>query len=421
MKKLLLLSLIFEILSISSIPFASAGLANSPWPCMGHDLRRSGQSAYIGPQDNTLKWSFKPEGFLNYSSPVIDTDGTIYIGSGSTNDIIIIYAINPDGTLKWKHKTNYIDYSSEPSIGSDGTIYVGGSDKRLYAFDRAGGLKWCFEANGKVVSSPLVGNDGTIYVLSWYHNWQLYALTPDGSLKWKFLEEVGTYSRNLAIGADGTIYVGGDSLLAFDPNGKMKWHARHPINYDSNTDILYDNDRFSSPSIGTDGIIYVTNSSFSVKGLCAFDPNGTFLWSYEVGGECGSHSPSVSKDGTIYFGCIDKKLYALAPDGSLKWSYETGDCIIASPAIGADGTIYFSSYDGKFYSLNPDGTLKWKSGESENLGGASSPAIGADGTVYVVGLNKEGGVATPSHIFAFGASADTSSKNTNSMCFISNL
>ena len=70
-------------------------------------------------------------------------------------------------------------------------------------------------------------------------------------------------------------------------------------------------------------------------------------------------SPAIGADGTVYVGSCDNKLYAINPDGSLKWAYTTGDDGDSSPAIGADGTVYVGSYDGKLYAINPDGSLKW--------------------------------------------------------------
>jgi outer membrane protein assembly factor BamB len=62
------------------------------------------------------------------SSPVISSDGTIYIGSNDN----YLYALNPDCTLKWKFKTGDGIFSS-PAISRDGTIYVGSWDHYLYA------------------------------------------------------------------------------------------------------------------------------------------------------------------------------------------------------------------------------------------------------------------------------------------------
>ena len=45
------------------------------------------------------------------------------------------------------------------------------------------------------------------------------------------------------------------------------------------------------------------------------------------------------------------------------------------------GTIYLASEDMKLYALKPDGTLKWKLTDNDEIG--SSPTIGGDGTIYV--------------------------------------
>jgi len=66
----------------------------------------------------------------------------------------------------------------------------------------------------------------------------------------------------------------------------------------------------------------------------------------------------------------------------LKWRFETGrEIISSSPAVGKDGTIYIGSWDIYLYAVNPDGTLKWKLNTPASI--SSSPVIGADGTVYV--------------------------------------
>ena len=71
-------------------------------------------------------WSFKTGGWV--TSPAIESDGTIYVGSDDNN----LYAINPDGSKKWAYATNGVVYSS-PAIGSDGTLYFGSDDGYFYA------------------------------------------------------------------------------------------------------------------------------------------------------------------------------------------------------------------------------------------------------------------------------------------------
>ncbi|MEM2089259.1 MAG: PQQ-binding-like beta-propeller repeat protein, partial [Thermoproteota archaeon] len=62
-------------------------------------------------------------------------------------------------------------------------------------------------------------------------------------------------------------------------------------------------------------------------------------------------SPAIGYDGTIYVGSHDNYTYALNPDGSLKWKYETEAWVDSSPAIGSDGTIYVGSNDGGLYAI----------------------------------------------------------------------
>ena len=62
-------------------------------------------------------------------------------------------------------------------------------------------------------------------------------------------------------------------------------------------------------------------------------------------------SPVVGVDGTIYIGSYDGNLYALKPNGPLKWNFRTGGSA-SSPAVGADGTVYVGSDDGNLYAID---------------------------------------------------------------------
>jgi len=269
------------------------------------------------------------------------------------------------GALKWSFTTgNWI--KSSPAIGADGTIYVGSWDGNLYAINPNGGLKWSYTTGGACIdSSPAIGADGTIYVGSWDGN--LYAINPNGTLKWSYT--TGDWIESSpAIGADGTIYVGSydHKLYAINPNGTLKWSYTTGNYIDS------------SPAIGADGTIYVGSYDGN---LYAINPNGGLKWSYTTGGARIDSSPAIGADGTIYVGSGDDKLYAINPNGTLKWWFTTGNYIDSSPAIGADGTIYVGSGDDKLYAINPNGTLKWWFTTGNYID--SSPAIGADGTIYV--------------------------------------
>jgi hypothetical protein len=150
---------------------------------------------------------------------------------------------------------------------------------------------------------------------------------------------------------------------------KMKWRFE--------TGIIH-----SSPAIDDKGNLYVGGYN---DYFYAISPDGTIKWKYETGDHIRS-SPAIGKSGTVYFGSWDDYLYALNPNGTLKWKYKTGNWIDSSPAVGEHGTIYVGSDDNYLYALNPDGTLKWKYETGSVI--RSSPAVGIDGTIYV-GSNDE--------------------------------
>ncbi|WP_052279228.1 PKD domain-containing protein [Methanosarcina acetivorans] len=131
--------------------------------------------------------------------------------------------------------------------------------------------------------------------------------------------------------------------------------------------------------IGSDGTMYIGDRSGT---LYAINPNGTLKWGTSIGTKS-FPTPAIASDGTIYAGGNDKIVYAINPDGSIKWSYPVGTkSVISSPAIASDGTIYFATSTNLF-ALKPDGTLKWNSAVSYGGYNYFSPAIGSDGTIYL--------------------------------------
>src|SRR3990167_8743483 len=98
---------------------AFAQLANSPWPMFMHDVQHTGQSSLNGPQKNTLYLQYQT-GSEIVASPVLGTDGTIYVGDTSGK----FHAINQDGITKWTYSTGG-EISATAAIDTNDTIYVG--------------------------------------------------------------------------------------------------------------------------------------------------------------------------------------------------------------------------------------------------------------------------------------------------------
>jgi len=311
------------------------------------------------------RWAYRT-GDDVHSSPAIDNDGNIYVGSSDHK----VYAFNPGGTKLWEYQTDGKVMSS-PVVSADGTVYVGSNDGKLHAINASNGNgKWTFTTDGPVYSSPAIGPNGEIYVGSWSTHGKLYALKLDGSgAEWVFSGAQGGIRSAPAIAPNGTIYVGSmdGRLYAIKPNGTKDWEL-------TTGDMVN-----SSPAIASDGTIYVGSLD---NYLYAVDPNTHQIkWRTLLLGEVFS-SPAIGVDGTIYVGTGSSRLHALEPNSGIEqWYYQTGGNIWSSPTIGADGTIYVGSSDRKVYAITTDGKLKWTFDTQGYV--YSSPAVGADGMIYV--------------------------------------
>jgi outer membrane protein assembly factor BamB len=290
-------------------------------------------------------WEYATLGAM-MSSPAAATDGTIYVGAGSSSDSLAIegrvHALNPDGTVKWTFNagsTAPFDVAS-PAVGPDGTVYIGSSNAFFYALSSTNGTrKWRFSATTAIISSPAIAPDGTIY---FHDDTALYALTDGGTAatkKWSLAVNAITYASP-AIALDGTIYLGGagGNFYAVNPDGTAKWT------------FTPDDDVYTTPAIGSDGTIYFGTLSGSIY---AVNPDGTQRWKWTAPTKTSiSSSPALAPDGTIYFAAYDKNLYALTSAGALRWTFALGDQVRAcSPAVGADGTIYIGAYDSLVYAV----------------------------------------------------------------------
>ncbi len=331
-----------------------------------------GAGAALAQEPGTLKWSIDRGAVWVWGSPTIAPDGTIvyYEWHETSPNVgyIELIAANPNGTIRW-------------------TKYLTGSDASPAEAVDPGRSAW----------SPAIGADGTIYVAysNGYH--QLQAIDLDGNELWRTNEQFGV-SGQPVIGADGTIYIGrkaftpsgdlkwdvplagsnvpqvlaadgtiysaGDGLRALDTEGNVLWHA--PLG-NVKTDL----------AIGLDGAIY---GVFDTD-LFAINPDGSIRWQEgPLNGLTGG--ASIGPDGTLYFGPCD--LIAFGPDGAILWQYPM-DChwinSFATPAVARNGTLIWATTH-NLQSVWPDGSLRWHLGVGTQVG-HTSPTIGEDGTIYI--------------------------------------
>ncbi len=346
---------------------------DSAWPMHGHDVRHTGRSPYSTANTWDLVWRFETLGWAD-NSPVIDKNGIIYIGSWN------LYAVYPDGTKKWEFDGGNPETCC-PAIDENGIIYYGDytGGNYFYAIYPNGTLKWKYPISG-MCTSPTITEDGII-IFSDTDSQYIKALYPNGTLKWSFKTGHVVYSSP-AIGLDGTIYCGSHDTYVYalyPNNGTIKWRFK------TNAWV------HGSPSIADDGTVYIGSDDGY---LYALNPNnGNLIWKVYVGSVDGS--PAIDKNGIIYLGVWQKKFHAIYPNGTIKWTFDTGEGKVwaSSPALSDDNTVYFGTCDleftggVEFIALYTDGTLKWRKNLNTFF---TSPAIGENGSVYMASSGSEG-------------------------------
>jgi outer membrane protein assembly factor BamB len=237
-------------------------------------------------------------------------------------------------------------------------------------------IAWTFLTGGSISSSPALLEDNTIAFAS--HDQRLYVVAPDGVLRWSHATADMIFSSP-AVGHDGTLYIGSDDdhLYAIGPSQKPVWifqagscPQRVGVGPEaSRCDVD------AGPTVGPGGVIYTGGD-----GIYAINPDGTLRWRFATGGHVSS-APAVLPDGTVIAGCQDDLIYAIAPNGTKSWDFRTGGDVESSPAIAEDGTIYIGSDDRKVYALGPDGSQRWAFTTGDDV--RASAALAPSGLVLI--------------------------------------
>lgn len=158
-----------------------------------------------------------------------------------------------------------------------------------------------------------------------------------------------------------------------------------PVSTWSNTAITaYVSD---SAPVGVDQVQVLTTGGGSNKlplTVTARQAAGRVAWRFQADGFYIQGRPGIAPDGTVYALDVGGHLYALAPNGGVKWIFSTGPVAIQSVDVGPDGTVYFGSAVNTVYALNPDGTLKWKVRDPSGAQVGAGPTVGPDGNIYAV-------------------------------------
>lgn len=401
----------------------------------------------FSPESGSKKWHFTtpiapagyPEIHTISAEPVVSNNGTIYFATTTIDDTGgALFAIHPEGYPKWFFPSGPSMYFS-PVLAKDETIYY--QADKLYVLDLFGKEMWSNETVGPI--APALGSDGTIYASSKKAFGVLALEGNSGGLMTAYWPCFGSNAQNTSLYDDS--FVGIPPKITMQPENKMIKSGESAtfkvsasgdpvISYQWYEGILGDKSKplgqdsvYTTPPLDkmTNYWVEVSNEfgrDASITVMASTGSEGEVKWFYntnptfnrEEDGEI-MGGVALADDGTLYFGVYDCRLFAMNPDGTLKWianvqayndKYKIEYGITPStPTIGPDGTIYVNTlgyYDenysyqhdfGILWAINPDGSEKWRYEAGNMYIGDEdfsnpwlrySPAVGHDGTIYVV-------------------------------------
>ena len=249
-----------------------------------------------------------------------------------------------------------------------------------------GTINWQFEVDGDYMPfRPTVGPDGTIYFQD--DNGHLYALRPDGSIKWIF--SGGYPAGPVAVGADNTTYIAsGNTIQSISPAGMPVWQFTDP----NSQGVI------GGPAVGPDGKIYAVMDLVGLGAIALSPADGHLVWSNpgnprlaeygQLGLELvfGPATPGAQPD-QFYFTCdnvtthVYGHLYAFSLNGDQRWATSLGGISKAPQvAVAPNGTVSLG-----VAAYNPsNGSVSWSAYSALGSGSDLPTDIGSDGTAYVV-------------------------------------
>ncbi len=175
--------------------------------------------------DGTKQWETSASGGAITGVVALDVDSAYYISADGK-----LYAVNlSNGTPKWQNQPSGVNLQNSPIIGSDGTLYVVGNDKKVYAFKKDGTLvassTWTPTALDANISATPAFANGKIYVGT--DNGTLYALNSNGTIQTQKTFTATKPLNTTPAVANGRVYVGSDdgNVYGVDANNvaNVQW------------------------------------------------------------------------------------------------------------------------------------------------------------------------------------------------------
>lgn len=369
----------------------------------------------------SMEWSALLGGNVQAgSSAALSPDGsTVYMmRSLSGSDVAALVAYDAaSGSQKWMVDLSVAmqgasptaqakDIFSSPAVDDNGNVYMivrdlqSEADRNLYTISVSadGSLRWAVPvatpSSNLYATTPAIAADGSIFIA--HRDGKVGGLTPDGEYTEYPSTGLSNITSGVAISRSGMVYVtGGNSLglFGYNPSTDVSW--TYNTNFGGASSALIGALKSTTVAIGTDGTVYSVSDATSGGIIFAVDGvTGAEKWAYTTVGAIPDGGVALGADGTVYASggeylasTPSAGIYAINPDGTLKWHYPSTAAVQTSPIVDSRGYIHFVDAEATYYVLTAEGELF----SSLSLGDAcaSSPVMDANGNLYVA-VNANG-------------------------------
>ena len=278
-----------------------------------------------------LLWQFST-GNVVESTPALAADGGLYVTSTNGK----LYKLNAsDGSAIWSLGTGY-QVTASPLISPWGAVYFGCSDSAFWAVASNGTLLWRTPVgDGNFFWASMAVLDATTQTV----------FTAGGSTE-------PTWGRVHAFNAiSGREEWATPVLLnrAFSPHAPEVTLQKNTL-----TPKLYldpnQTECTGTPALSADGSRLFAACGYA---LSAFDTaTGALLWNFSLRGVADRSSPALGTNGAIYLGDSSGTFYGVTPAGKQIWNASVGAAIHSAPALDGAGGVFFGAADGFLYAYD---------------------------------------------------------------------
>jgi outer membrane protein assembly factor BamB len=305
----------------------------------------------------------------------------------------MVFALEPtNGSVKWKVSISPQFFYDHPlMVTAEGNLIVS-VDQNIRALDgQTGAQIWFSEwsslmGNYSLFDPPALGADGMLYCAPKSGGTGDGFLAVISSKTGQLVQQINLFRRDphsLVIGPNGSIFVrdrikyftGADeALVAFAKNGTIlqkQWELN-----------LKDWAAYSL-AVGADGTIYLGEKRSELRAIIG--NTGLPRWEFKTTGTIITR-PIISARQQVIIGTEENLIAIDAETGVRAW--ETRFELAATPVAAANGKIYATANDGRIYGLDSStGDVEWS---SDVMSVPNQPvALGNNGTLYIAATDGQ--------------------------------